>query len=41
MVSYWNVLPREVVDALSLKTFEVRLERALNNLECSVQCVKM
>ena len=29
---HWNRLPREVVDALSLETLEVRLDRALSNL---------
>jgi len=28
----WSRLPREVVDAPSLETFKVRLDRALNNL---------
>ena len=32
MVRHWNRLPREVVDALSLETLKVRLDRALNNL---------
>ena len=26
VMSHWNRLPREVVDALSLETFKVRLE---------------
>ena len=29
---HWNELPREVVDAPSLETFKVRLDRALSNL---------
>ncbi len=29
---HWNRLPREVVDALSLETFEVRLDQALSSL---------
>jgi len=28
----WNRLPKEVVDAPSLETFKVRLDRALSNL---------
>jgi len=28
----WNMLPRDVVDALSLETFKVRLDEALKNL---------
>ena len=28
----WNRLPREVVDAPSLETFQVRLDGALGNL---------
>jgi len=32
VVRHCNILPREVVDALSLETFEVRLDGALNNL---------
>ncbi|KAK4822091.1 hypothetical protein QYF61_009728 [Mycteria americana] len=31
-VRHWNRLPREVVDAPSLETFKVRLDRALSNL---------
>ncbi|KFW07145.1 hypothetical protein N327_06098, partial [Fulmarus glacialis] len=31
VVKHWNRLPREVVDAPSLETFEVRLDRALSN----------
>ena len=32
VVKHWNRLPREVVDAPSLETFEVRLDGALSNL---------
>ncbi|KAK4824486.1 hypothetical protein QYF61_015884 [Mycteria americana] len=32
VVKPWNGLPREVVDAPSLETFKVRLDRALSNL---------
>ncbi|KFV59156.1 hypothetical protein N328_07748, partial [Gavia stellata] len=32
VVKDWNRLPREVVDAPSLETFKVRLDRALSNL---------
>ncbi|KFV60774.1 hypothetical protein N341_12881, partial [Tyto alba] len=32
VVKLWNMLPREVVDAPSLETFKVRLDRALSNL---------
>jgi len=28
----WNVLPRDVMHALSLETFKVRLDEALKNL---------
>ena len=31
-VRQWNMLPREVVDALSLETFKVRLDGALSNV---------
>ncbi|KFQ97255.1 hypothetical protein Y956_15348, partial [Nipponia nippon] len=31
-VKHWNGLPREVVDAPSLKTFKDRLDGALSNL---------
>ena len=32
VVRCWNRLPREVVDALSLEVFKVRLDGALGNL---------
>ncbi|KFW09958.1 hypothetical protein N327_07003, partial [Fulmarus glacialis] len=32
MVKHWHRLPREVVDAPSLGTFQVRLDGALSNL---------
>jgi len=32
VVKLWHRLPREVVDASSLETFQVRLDRALSNL---------
>ncbi|KAK4818241.1 hypothetical protein QYF61_009112 [Mycteria americana] len=32
VVKHWNRLPREVVDAPSLETFQVRLDGALSNL---------
>ncbi|KFQ24108.1 hypothetical protein N332_01492, partial [Mesitornis unicolor] len=32
VVRHWSRLPREVVDAPSLKVFEARLDRALGNL---------
>ncbi|KFW61409.1 hypothetical protein AS28_12638, partial [Pygoscelis adeliae] len=32
VVRHWHRLPREVVDAPSLETFQVRLDGALNNL---------
>ena len=31
-VKHWNRLPRDVVDALSLEAFKVRLDQALSNL---------
>ncbi|KFQ78380.1 hypothetical protein N335_05556, partial [Phaethon lepturus] len=31
-VKPWHRLPREVIDAPSLETFQVRLDRALSNL---------
>jgi len=32
VVSYQNILPKEVVDAPSLELLKVRLDRALSNL---------
>ena len=32
VVRHWHRLPREVVDALSLEVFKVRLDGALSNL---------
>jgi len=32
VVRHWHRLPREVLDALSLNTFKVKLDRALSNL---------
>ncbi|KFQ35819.1 hypothetical protein N332_01141, partial [Mesitornis unicolor] len=32
VVRHWNRLPREAVDAPSLKVFKARLDRALSNL---------
>jgi len=32
VVKRWHMLPREVVDAPSLETFKIRLDRALSNL---------
>ena len=32
IVKHWNWLPKWVVDAPSLETFKVRLDRALSNL---------
>ncbi|KFP56066.1 hypothetical protein N323_09706, partial [Cathartes aura] len=32
VVNHWNRLPREVIDAPSLETFQVRLDGALSNL---------
>ena len=31
-VRHWNKLPSDMVDALSLETFKVRLDQALGNL---------
>jgi len=32
LVTHWNRLPKEVVDALSLETFKARLDVALGSL---------
>ena len=32
MVTHWNMLPKEVVDALSLEAFKARLDVALGSL---------
>jgi len=32
VVRHWNRLPRDVIDALSLEIFKVRLDQALGNL---------
>jgi len=32
VVRHWNRLPSDVVDALSLKTYKVRLDEAMGNL---------
>jgi len=32
VLKHWNTLPREVVEAPSLKTLQARLDRALTNL---------
>jgi len=32
VVKHWNRFPREVIDAPSLETFQVRLDGALSNL---------
>ena len=29
---HWNMLPRDLVDALSLEAFKAKLDRALSNL---------
>ena len=33
-MTYWNTLPREVVDAPSLEAFKARLNVALGSLGC-------
>jgi len=32
VVRHWNRLPSDVVDALSLETFKMRMDKALGNL---------
>jgi len=32
VLKHWNMLPREVVDAPSLKVFKARLDESLSNL---------
>ena len=32
MERYWKTLPRDVVDALSLKAFKIRFHKTLSNL---------
>ena len=32
VVKHWHGLPREVVEAPSLETFKIRVDRALSNL---------
>ncbi|KFQ35607.1 hypothetical protein N331_01980, partial [Merops nubicus] len=32
VVKHWNRLPREAIEAPSLETFKVKLDRALSNL---------
>ena len=32
LLRHWNMLPRNVVEALSLEIFKARLDRALSNL---------
>jgi len=32
VVKHWNRLPRDIVEAPSLETFKIRLDRALSNL---------
>ena len=34
MVTHWNRLPKEVVDAASLEAFKARLDVALGSLGC-------
>jgi len=34
VVRHWNRFPRDVVDALSLETFKVRLDEALSSMIC-------
>lgn len=31
-VKNWNTLPKELVEALSMETFKVKLSRAMSNL---------
>jgi len=37
VVKHWHRLPRDVMDALPLETFKVRLDRALSNLLRALQ----
>lgn len=38
VVKYWNMLPREAVDAPSLEIFKVRLDVAMSNLILLKRC---